>query len=137
MTTGTDHEPTTAAPANQAPAQPTITTPENRGPKPPEQQPGGAGDEQPIGVDAVFTGRGGKVTPRVVQVPAFIQVTVTLVSDDGGNYMLDIGGKRLTVGGHVKRKSVQLDGLHQNASYMGKLGSGGGVEVVASAEPGP
>jgi hypothetical protein len=137
MTTGTDHEPTTAAPANQAPSQPTITTPEDRGPKPPEQQPGGAGDEQPIGVDAVFTGRGGKVTPRVVRVPAFIQVTVTLVSDDGGDYALEIGGKRLTVGGRVKRKSVQLDGLHQNASYRGRLDSGGGVEVVASAEPGP
>jgi hypothetical protein len=137
MSTGTDHEPTTAEPENQAPSEPTVTTPEDRGPKTPEQQPGGAGDEQPIGIDAMFTGDGGKVTPRVVQVPPFIQVTVTLISADGRDYALEIDGKRLAVGGRVKRKSVQLDGLHQNESYRGKLAGGGTVEVVASAEPGP
>jgi putative inorganic carbon (HCO3(-)) transporter len=137
MSTGTDHEPTTAEPENQSPSEPTVTAHEDRGPKTPEQQPGGAGDEQPIGVDAVFTGRGGEVSPRVVQVPPFIQVSVVLVSGDGRDYTLEIDGRRLAVGGSVKRRSVQLDGLHQNGSYRGTLAGGGGVEVVASAEPGP
>jgi hypothetical protein len=137
MSTGTDHEPTTAEPKNESPSEPTVTAPADRGPKTPEQQPGGAGDEQPIGVDAVFTGRRGDVTPRVVQVPPFIQVKVTLVSGDGRKYALTIDGTRLTVGGSVKRRSVQLAGLHQNGSYRGKLATGGGVEIVASAEPGP
>jgi O-antigen ligase len=137
VSTGTDHEPTTQAPENQEPAAPTVTTPEDRGPKTPEQQPGGAGDEEPIGVDAEFTGRGGKVSPKLVQVPPFIAVTVTLTSADGKEYVLEIGGRRLAVGPDRKRVSVKLDGLRQDASYPGKVLGGGNVEIQASAEPGP
>ena len=67
---------------------PTTTTPAPK-PKPkakkkksPEQQPGGAGDETPIATQALFTAKGGKVTPSRVRVPPFIAVRVVLQALD-------------------------------------------------------
>ena len=106
-------------------------------PVPPEDQEGGAGDEEPVGVDASFTGRAGKVTPSVVKVPPFIEITVTLTSADGDDYAIDIAGKRVAVGSDTKRASVKLSGLRQGRSYRGTLAGGGKVRIDASAEPGP
>ena len=137
VSTGTDHEPTVGTPEEREPSK-TPTTPEESPPaESPEDQPGGAGDEEPIGVDAAFTGRGGKVAPRVVRVPPFIQVTVTLTSADGDNYTIDFGDDRVTVGPGRKRASVVLDGLRQGAAYTGRIRGGGSVVIEASAEPGP
>jgi hypothetical protein len=141
VSTGTDHEPTVSTPEQSQAAEPTVTTPETgpttTGPKSPESQPGGAGDEEPIGVDAAFTGRGGKVTPGIVRVPPFIAVTVTLTSADGRPYAVEIGGQQLAVGPGRKHASVRLDGLRQGASYPGRVQGDGNVEIQASAEPGP
>jgi hypothetical protein len=141
LSTGTDHEPTVGTPEEHQPSRdPTLTTPEQSPPPEggsPEDQPGGAGDEEPIGVDAIFTGRGGKVTPRVVRVPPFIAVTVTLVSADGEAYALEIAGQRLVAGPGGRRDSITLDGLRQGGSYPGTVQGGGSVEIEASAEPGP
>jgi O-antigen ligase len=138
VSTGTDREPTTTTPEQSEPAEPTVTTPEPSPPATsPEDQPGGAGDEEPIGVDAEFTGRNGKVTPPLVQVPPFIAVTVRLTSADGDEYAIRIGGRRLVVGPGKKHAEVQLDGLRQGASYPGTVEGGGTVDVRASAEPGP
>jgi hypothetical protein len=110
---------------------PTVTTPTS-----PEDQPGGAGDEEPIGVEAEFTGNGGKVTPPVVQVPAFVGVTVKLRAADDATYTLTIGGKKLVAEGG-KTATAKLDGLRQGAAYDGVLKGGGSVRIEATAEPGP
>ena len=141
LSTGTDRQPTDGTESEAEPADPNTTGPEPKMPSgettSPEDQPGGAGDEEPIGIDAAFAARGGKVAPRVVKVPPFIAVRVTLTSEDGRDYQLQIGGQRLTVGSASKTDSVTLAGLHQGGAYRGRVAGGGAVRIEASAEPGP
>ena len=135
--------PTTAAPAP-------VTTPPPEVPRdqdendpdeeprtvPPEEQ---QGDEEPIRSEAVFTGAGGRLTPREIRVPAFIAIRVILRSTDAGrdqNYSLEIGGERLAIGHTTPVDEVNLDGLLPDESYKGTSPQGN-VKVVASAEPGP
>jgi hypothetical protein len=103
----------------------------------PEDQPGGAGDEEPARVEAALTGRDGKIGPRQVRVPPYIAVEVTLHSADGGDYSVTVKGKRLSVGSGNPSGSLSLSGLRPNASYLVKASDGRTIKVVASAEPGP
>jgi hypothetical protein len=105
----------------------------------PEDQPGGAGDEVPARAPALFTGRGGRIRPRVVRVPPFIAVRVELRSADGRPYALRFGSKVLRVGPQVAGMSTTLGGLHHGEAITGRPvgGRGNPVHVEASAEPGP
>jgi hypothetical protein len=105
----------------------------------PESQPGGAGDEAPNRAPAMFTGRGGRITPRLIQVPPFIAVRVELRSADSRPYGLRFGRKTLRVGPQVSSAATSLDGLHQGQTIVGRPIGGGGntVRIEASAEPGP
>ena len=95
------------------------------------------GDEEPIRSEAVFTGKGGRLTPREVRVPAFIAIRVILRASDGGSYTLKMAGKTLSIGGGgTGLDELDLDGLTPNESYKGTSPQGN-VRVVASAEPGP
>jgi hypothetical protein len=105
--------------------------------KGPEDQPGGAGDEEPARSQALLTGKGGRITPRLVQVPPFISIRVELRSADGRGYSLRIGGRRLAAGGDLGSASVTLDGLRSGKAYVGRAGDGGRIRIEASAEPGP
>lgn len=103
---------------------------------PPEEQ---QGDEEPIRSEAVFTGEGGRLTPREIRVPPFIAIRVILRSVDAGRdrgYSLAIGGSRLAIGHARAVDELELDGLLPNESYEGRSPQGN-VRVVASAEPGP
>jgi hypothetical protein len=103
---------------------------------PPEEQ---QGDEEPIRSEAVFTGRGGRLTPREIRVPAFIAIRVILRSPDADQdqgYSLEIGGQRLAIGHTAAIDEINLDGLLPDESYEGKSPQGN-VRIVASAEPGP
>jgi len=141
LSTGTNREPTDGTASESEPAEPPGTEAEPKSPSTdttsPEDQPGGAGDEEPVGIDASFTGRGGKISPRVVRVPPFIEVTVRLRSADGARYQLQIAGQRLTAGGGKRSDSVRLAGLHQGGAYRGRLANGTPVRIEATAEPGP
>jgi hypothetical protein len=100
----------------------------------PEDQQGGAGDETPAETPALFTGKGGRITPRVVRVPAFISILVLLRSGDGNQYGLTFDGQTVQSGG----KGIRLDGLKPGAKLVGKSTTGGGqVRIEATAEPGP
>jgi hypothetical protein len=104
----------------------------------PEDQQGGAGDEQPAYTLALLTGRGGRISPRVVRVPAFISVRVELRSADGKDYGLAFGTKTLKVSGGLSSVSTTLDGMRAGAAVVGTpLGTGNGVRIEATAEPGP
>jgi hypothetical protein len=97
------------------------------------------GDEEPIRSEAVFTGSGGRLTPREVRVPAFIAIRVILRSTDASrdqSYSLTIGGTRLAIGHERRVDELELDGLLPDESYRGRSPQGD-VRVVASAEPGP
>ena len=104
----------------------------------PEAMPGGAGDEEPARTLALFTGRGGRITPRLVRVPAFISVQAELRSADGAIYVLRFGDTTITAGGELSSVSTTIDGLRPGEAIVGKATKGGNdVRISATAEPGP
>jgi hypothetical protein len=143
-TPGTAQAGTTAT-ANETPSvpeEPATVTEEASETEPatsPEDQEGGAGDEVPAESQALLTGRGGRITPRVVRVPAFISVRVELRSADGAPYVVRFGGTTLAVRDEVRSVSHRFDGLRPGAALVGKSATGAGnpVRIEATAEPGP
>ena len=118
-----------------APAQPTQTATTTS----PEDATGGAGDEVAAESPAFLTGRGGRITPRVVRVPAFISIRVELRSADGGPYVLRFGRRTLSVGSELPSVSHRFAGLRPGHALVGTSvpGSGNSVRIEATAEPGP
>jgi hypothetical protein len=115
-----------------APTETTLTS------STPEDQPGGAGDEEPARTLALFTARDGRITPPVVRVPAFISIQVELRSADGQKYGLRFGGVTITAGGGLNSVSTTIDGLRPGKAIVGTpTGPGNRVRVEATAEPGP
>jgi hypothetical protein len=113
---------------------PPETSPETT----PEQAPGGAGDEVPARSLALFTGDGGRITPRVVRVPAFISIRVELRSADGREYGLEFRGETVKVSRGLGSVSTTLPGLRPGAAVVGRpTGAGSRVRIEATAEPGP
>jgi len=105
-------------------------------PRSPEDQPGGAGDEIAARSQAMFTGRDGRVRPRLVRVPPFIAVRVELRAGDGRRYRLNGGGRTLSAGDGRPAAAQTFDGLRPGRRLVLR-GTGGRVIVEASAEPGP
>jgi len=104
----------------------------------PEDQPGGAGDEEPARTLALFTAENGRIAPRVVRVPAFISIQVELRSKDGREYRLRFGDVTITAGGATGSMSTTIDGLRPGKAIVGKpTGPGNPVRIEATAEPGP
>ena len=114
--------------------EPEATVPEES----PEEQPGGAGDEIPARSQAMFTGRAGRIAPRVVHVPPFIAIRVELRSADGRPYALFFGGRAVRTGPEVSSASTVLDGLRPGEAHAGRVsGAENRVLIRADAEPGP
>jgi hypothetical protein len=104
----------------------------------PEDMPGGAGDEEPARSLALFTGRHGRITPRVIRVPAFIAIRVELRSADGMEYGLDLDGETIRVSRGLSSVSTTIDGLRPGRAVVGTpVGPGNRVRIEATAEPGP
>ena len=103
----------------------------------PEDQPGGAGDEEPARSQAAFTGRGGRITPRLVRVPPFISIRVELRSADGAAYALAARGRTIRVDREISSASSTFAGLRPGRRLVLRAGGGRTVAVEASAEPGP
>jgi hypothetical protein len=145
---GSDDEPTQKAPAQATGTEPAGTTATQRpttddrrpttSTQSPEDQPGGAGDEEPIRADAVFTGDGGAIRPRVVRVPPFIAIRVELRSRDGARYGLRFGDRKLAVGPGRRSDSASFAGVRPGGVVVGEpVGGGNRVRVEGNAEPGP
>jgi hypothetical protein len=98
-----------------------------------EQQ---SGDEVPISTQALFTGRGGKITPAKIEVPPFIAVTVVLRSADGKSYGLALPTHGVITNG---RAQLKLSGLRAGDRYVLKTKGATPARVIieANAEPGP
>jgi len=98
-----------------------------------EQQ---SGDEVPISTQALFTGRGGKITPRKIEVPPFIAVTVVLRSADGKSYGIEVPGHGVITNG---RAQLKLAGLRAGDRYVLKTTGATPAKLIieANAEPGP
>ena len=150
---GGDDEQSSSTAATTAPAQTATTESESTATKTeqespsmesptaestPEDQPGGAGDEEPARTLALFTARDGRITPRVVRVPAFISIQVELRSPNGDKYGLRFGDVTITAGGGLNSVSTTLDGLRPGKAVVGTpSGPGNRVRIEATAEPGP
>jgi hypothetical protein len=145
---GDDEEPTptaagpaeTAAGETQAARTETEPEPETESEpaESPEDQPGGAGDEEPARTLALFTADNGRIAPRVVRVPAFISIQVELRSKDGREYGMRFGDVTITAGGGLNSVSTTIDGLRPGKAIVGRpTGAGNTVRVEATAEPGP
>jgi hypothetical protein len=118
----------------EAPGDETETAPAES----PEDQPGGAGDEEPARTLALFTADDGRITPRVVRVPAFISIEVQLRSADGAKYRMRFGDVTITAGGGLSSVSTTIDGLRPGKAIVGTPeGPGNRVRIEATAEPGP
>jgi hypothetical protein len=104
----------------------------------PESGTGGAGDEEPARTLALFTGENGRITPRVIRVPAFISIRVELRSGDGADYGLTFEGETIRVSGGLASVSTTIDGLRPGRKLVGTpSGASGKVRIEATAEPGP
>jgi hypothetical protein len=149
---GDDEEPSstpaTTAPAETATAATESTPTETKQKSPatdsaptesaPEDEPGGAGDEEPARTLALFTAKDGRITPRVVRVPAFISIEVQLRSADGEKYKMRFGDVSITAGGGLSSVSTTIDGLRPGKAIVGTPeGPGNRVRIEATAEPGP
>ena len=130
---------TETAPATSPPEDRPETAPEEQPPATsPEDQPGGAGDEEPARSLALFTGRGARITPRVIRVPAFISIRVELRSADGRGYGLELDGETIRVSRGLNSVSTTIDGLRPGRAVTGNpIGAGNRVRIEATAEPGP
>ena len=127
---------TATAPTESEPAEQPETEPETE--ISPEDQPGGAGDELPAESLALFTGEDGRITPRVVRVPAFISIRVELRSADGREYGLTFEGETIRVSSGLGSVSTTIDGLRQGEAVTGTpTGARNRVRIEATAEPGP
>jgi hypothetical protein len=137
-TTGTEVA-TTPTETTPTEAEPSLTETATAAPETsPEAMPGGAGDAEPARTLALLTGRDGRITPRVVRVPAFIAVQIELRSGDGATYALRFGDTTLTAGGQLNSVSTTIDGLRPNEVIVGTpKGAGNRVRISATAEPGP
>jgi hypothetical protein len=128
--------PVTAPPSTGTTETDEIKTPETPS-TPPEDKPGGAGDETPARFDASLTGRGGRIAPTRVSVGPYISVRVLLRSADGQLYQLRVNGKTLSAKGN-DTSQLTLPGLRPGRSYTLEPTAGGrAVKIVANAEPGP
>jgi hypothetical protein len=104
----------------------------------PEDEPGGAGDEEPARTLALLTADNGRIAPRVVRVPAFISIQVELRSKDGREYGLRFGDVTIRAGGGLNSTSTTIDGLRPGDAIVGRpTGPGNRVRIEATAEPGP
>jgi len=134
--------PTTPPPPTATTPIETATTPATTQPTPtstsPESQPGGAGDETPIATQALFTGKGGDITPATIRVPPFISVRVVLHSADGASYGIEVAHHELKVDSGHPTATVGLSGLRAGKRYTVDVsGAPETLAIVANAEPGP
>ena len=145
VATSTSTSPSTT-PTDTAPArteEQTATEPpetERSGPtggaSPGEEQEGGAGDEVAASSQALVTGRGGRLSPRLIRVPPFIAIRVELRSADGRTYELGANGKTVRADRDIASASTTFAGLRPGKRLV-LTGASGRVVVEASAEPGP
>jgi hypothetical protein len=130
-TPSTNAEPTVSTP----PATATATAPATR-PGTVENQPGGAGDEQPAVVPATFQIEDDFADPADVSVPAFFTIRVTGVSADGKVHTIGFQGQsaKVPAGG---KASFDVEGLKAGVYPVTIDGRAGAVTITAGGQPGP
>ena len=140
--TQTESRSETQTQTSEAESETSKTETDTDVPTSPEELEGGGGDEEPARTLALFTGKDGRIRPRVVRVPAFISVRVELRSADGREYGLEFENEttrvKVRVSGGLSSVSSTIDGMRPGEAIVGKPDGGGTrVRIEATAEPGP
>lgn len=131
--TGTTTSPTSTTPAATIPTVPRTTPPATT--TSPEQQPGGAGDEEAPRVPAQFTYKNGKLTPPLVMVPATFRIAVTVTFADGKPHAVSLGGRKVRVTRAVA--SAILPGLAKGKSLTVTIDGRPAGRIASGLQPGP
>jgi hypothetical protein len=102
----------------------------------PEDQEGGAGDEEGTRVPARFVVGESGIEPPQVAVPAFLAIELIVVNRTGDRIVVRLEGLEpfpVAAGGTIH---TRLDG-RRKGSYVVDFGSAGQALLVTGAEPGP
>jgi hypothetical protein len=122
------------SPTATATAEPTASaTPE---PESPEDQPGGAGDEEEVRVPVRFTVGEGGIEPPQVAVPAFLALELIVVNDRAEPVVATLEGAEPLAVGAGETGQVRLEG-RRKGRYTVTFEPGGEAVLVTGAEPGP
>jgi hypothetical protein len=137
---GGDEESSTVPPP-EPPAAPTVDATETRTPPPtatlePEDQPGGAGDEEEARVPVRFTVDPIGVDPPEVAVPAFLALELIVHSDLEQPIVVRLEGADPLRVGPGETARARLEGRRPGRYRIG-FGSAGEAVLVTGVEPGP
>jgi hypothetical protein len=137
--------PTATAPPPAATATPTAAATETPTPTPtptatptgnPEDQPGGAGDEEPIRVPVEFTVRDRGITPPQVAVPAFLGLELIVNNELADPIEVTLEGSEPLSVGPGQTGRMRLQG-RRKGQYVVDFGAAGQALLLTGAEPGP
>ena len=139
---GGDDQDQTAAPPHAATGTatatptPTATPTSTPSAENPEDQPGGAGDEEPVRVPVEFTVRDRGISPPQVAVPAFLGLELIVHNGLADPLVVRLeGAEPMTVGpGETGR--ARLEG-RRKGQYLIDFGAAGQALLITGAEPGP
>jgi hypothetical protein len=130
--------PTATAPSAPSPP-PDSATPEAGATPGPEEQEGGAGDEEAVRVPVDLTVRAGGVRPATVKVPGFLALELRVRNRTADAVTVTVQGAKgpgeLTVGAG-KTGTLRLEGLRPGR-YRVDAGAAGSATLVSGAEVGP
>jgi hypothetical protein len=129
-------ETATATPTATATSTPSPTATEAPTPENPEDQPGGAGDEEPVRVPVEFIVRDRGISPPQVAVPAFLGIELIVHNETGARLVVRLeGAEPLTVGPGETGRS-RLEG-RKKGQYVVDFGDAGQALLITGAKPGP
>ena len=133
---GGDDEPASPTPTPTATATPTAFAPS--APEPPEDQPGGAGDEEPAVTRlALFLGRGG-FTPAQVEAPAFLAIELAVRNETSREQIVSVTGaspeRAVSLSPHQTGR-LRLDGLRPGRYRIDGGQAGHATLVVRRSTP--
>jgi hypothetical protein len=127
-------ETATATPTETAtPAETATPTPE---PENPEDQPGGAGDEEPVRVPVEFTVRDRGISPPQVAVPAFLGIELIVNNELADPIEVRLEGAEPMQVGPGETGRARLAG-RRKGQYVIDFGVAGQALLLTGAEPGP
>jgi hypothetical protein len=126
---------TPSATATDTPT-PTATTQPSPTATSPEDQPGGAGDEEAIRVPAEFTVRAGGISPQQVSVPAFLTIELTVHNETSKPVVVRLQGANPMTVGAGETGRAEIEG-RKKGQYVVDMGDAGQALLVTGVEPGP
>jgi hypothetical protein len=123
----------TPTPTPEATETPAPTATEQPGP---EEQEGGAGDEEEARVPVRFTVRDGAVEPRKVSVPGFLALELIVTNESFEPVVARLEGVEPLTANPGETARMRIEG-RRPGRYPIDFGSAGQALLITGVEPGP